>query len=164
MLGKSKNSLLVGALALSMIPGVSQAEDIDFAKIYVDCGLGGIVGSAFGKDEKTVSKVIAISTNITWDLGTTASTSYFSSQDTCMNDKAHIAAYINQSYEKIEQELASGEGNYLDALAKMAKSDSESVSEYNAQLRANYAKVIADDSFESMSRYQKVEKLFELVA
>lgn len=159
-----KKIALAGALAAMTMPGLSQANDLDLAKIYVDCGLGGMVGSAFDESQKTLSKFVAISTNLTWDLGTTASTSYFSSEETCMNNKAHLAAFINQSYEKLEKEIANGEGEYFDALASLGKKDTDSMAEYKAQLRAQFASVVADDSYKTLTRYQKVEKLFQLAA
>ena len=148
-------------LAVAMASGAALAEEkeMDFAKIYVECGLGGIFGSAV--DHKTTSQVMAISTNVTWDLGTTASTSYFSSEDTCYNQKARTAAFINQSYENLEKEIASGQGEYFDALARLAREDGESISDYQTSLRSQFASIVADDSYPQLSRYEKVQKLYE---
>ncbi len=155
-----KSTLLAASVALMLSPSAASA-DADFGAIYTQCGLGGIVGSAVSN--KSASQVIAIVTNITWDLGTTASTSYFSSQNTCMNKKVAIAAFINQSYEKLEKEIASGEGEYLDALANLA-TDQEKTTEYKVDVRTKFAKVVASVEYTSLSRYEKVERLFDIAS
>jgi hypothetical protein len=157
-----RNILIASALAVTMVSGAAVAEEkeFDFGKIYVECGLGGMIGSAV--EHKTTSQVLAVVTNVTWDLGTTASTSYFTSEDTCYNQKARTAAFINQSYENLEKEIASGQGEYFDALANLARDEQQSISDYQANLRNKFALIVADDSYTQLSRYEKVQKLYEV--
>lgn len=157
---KVKIVVLAASTALLLIPSVASAKASAFGKIYTQCGLGGLIGSAI--DHKTTSQVIAVVTNITWDLGTTASTSYFSSQDTCKNKATKVAAFINQSYEKLEKDIASGDGKYLDALAGLALDESMSKSEYTTTLRENFSKIVASAEYEKLSRYEKVERLYNI--
>lgn len=153
------------AMAVTCIVGAalvcgnaSAAKEFDIQKIYVGCGLGGMIGSAV--DNQTGSQILAISTNITFDLGTTASISYYSSDDTCYNNKAVTVAFINQSYEKLEKEIAMGKGKYFDALATLAIGQEGSSDEYRAKVRQQFAEVVADASYLQLTRLEKVEKLF----
>jgi len=154
-----KAMAVASILGVALISGNANAEKaFDFKKIYVGCGLGGMIGSAV--DEETPSQVLAISTNIFFDLGITASISYYSSDDTCYNNKAVTVAFINQSYEKLEKEIAMGKGKYFDALAALAVGQEGSSDEYQAKVRQQFSEVVADESYLQLSRVEKVEKLF----
>lgn len=154
-----RNTMLVAAVAALMTTSAS-AEDKDFGQIYSECGLGGIFGSAV--NDRETSKIVAVITNVTWDLGTTASTSAYSSESTCANKKVRVANFINQSYEKLEKELAQGEGTYLDALTNLVFEEKAANAEYIAALRAKFATVVAEDGYSKLSRYEKVEKLYSI--
>ena len=153
--------LLVSSIAALAVIAAAQAKEADFGKIYTECGLGGIIGSTV-KDKNTAN-ILAVVTNITWDLGTTASTSYFSSDNTCANKRAETAAFIQKSYEKLEKEISIGDGKYFDALAQIAtKGTNISKEKYKSELRKKFAQIISDPQYEKMSRYQKVEKLYNI--
>ena len=146
-------------LSAALVSGnASAVKEFDIKKIYVGCGLGGLIGSAV--DNQTGSQVLAISTNITFDLGTTASISYYSSEDTCYNNKAVTVAFIHQSYENLEKEIAMGKGKYFDALTTLAMGHEGNSDEYQAKVRQQFAEVVADESYLQLSRLEKVEKLF----
>jgi len=155
-----KITLIAVSASLLLVPSTSLADGKEFGKIYTECGLGGMFGSAI--DDRTASQIVAIVTNITWDLGTTASSSHFTSEDTCVNKKAQVASFINQSYEKLEKEIASGEGEYLDALASLATDGTTSTAKYTSNLRANFAKVVASKEYTALSRYEKAKRLYEI--
>jgi len=153
--------LLVSSIAALAVVTTLQAKDADFGEIYTECGLGGIIGST-SKDEK-IGNILAVITNITFDLGTTASTSYFSSDNTCYNKRATVAAFINQSYEKLEKDIALGDGKYLDALASLSIEGTDlSKDQYVHTLRSKFSQVLSSADYEKLSRYQKVEKLYDI--
>lgn len=157
MLKNIKYSIFAVAAVMLMTTNAS-AESKDFGQIYTECGLGGIIGSAI--NDRETSKIAAIVTNITWDLGTTASTS--ASTDACSNKKVRVANYINQSFEKLEKELAQGEGKYLDALASLVLEGKSSSSEYNTKLRTEFSAVVAEKGYNQLTRLEKVEKLYSI--
>lgn len=154
-----KHTIIAAAAIAFMTTSVS-AETKDFGQIYTECGLGGIFGSAV--NDRETSKIIAVVTNVTWDLGTTASTSAYSSDNACANKKVRVANFINQSYEKLEKELAQGEGKYLDALASLALEGEGSHRAYTSDLRTKFAAVVADEGYSKLSRFEKVEKLYSI--
>ena len=149
---------IVAAAACLLIASSAFAEKRSFGQIYTECGLGGMIGSAIS--DKSASQVVAVITNVTWDLGTTASSS--ASTDACSNEKVRVANYINQSFEKLEKEIAQGEGKYLDGLASMTVGENGSKTEYATKLRSEFGSVVATQEYNNMSRYEKVEKLFSI--
>ena len=150
--------ILVVALAL---PQVGAARE--FGEIYTDCGIGGLIGSAIGPEDDTVARVAAVVTNITWDLGTTAISSNMTSPDSCARGKAKTAAFIYESYESLENDLASGHGTYLDALAALAGHDGQAQQRFIAALRSGFAKLVAAPDYNAQSRYTQAEALYNLV-
>lgn len=152
MIRSIKCLVVVAVAAFFLIPTSSFARS--FGEIYTDCGLGGMIGSAV---DGTAGNVIAVITNITWDWGTTASSSNISSADTCAN-----AYFIHESYDKLETEIASGEGEYLDVLITLALNESELRDEYVTKLRNDFSKIVADEEYVTLSRYEKVKRLYEI--
>ena len=142
--------ILVVALAL---PQIGMARD--FAEIYTDCGIGGMIAPR--------SDAVAAVTNVTWDLGTTAISSNISSPDSCSGGKAEKAAFIHDSYDALELDLASGHGNYLDALVAMAGHEGQTQQRFVAALRAGFAKLVAAPDYSAQSRYTQAEALYNLV-
>ena len=99
---KTTLPILVIVLALPL-SGMAR----EFGEIYTDCGLGGLIGSAIGSKEDTLANVAAVVTNITFDLGTTAISSNTTSPETCARGKEQTAAFIYESYESLETDIAS---------------------------------------------------------
>ena len=157
MLKKITASVLLTA---SLLSTTSLAES-DLSKIYSECGLGGLI--AQGIQDRDTSNLVAISTNVTWDLGTTASSTYYSTgEDSCANKKVRVALFINQSFDKLEKEIAQGTGKYLDGLANLALDDKKMKAEYISSLRKKFSEVIADKKYSKLSHNEKVEKLYSI--
>lgn len=156
-------------LILSMVAALTLAtslnaksSDKSFGEIYTDCGIGGLltapIPSGAGHD------VLAVLSNVVWDLGTTAISSNISSVDTCASGKHEkVATFINHSYDELEKDLAKGEGQYLDTLVSMAKPDNVDESTYKTELRNNFSNIVASTDYEKMNQYQKSEKLYNVV-
>ncbi len=116
----------------------AQAGDREFADIYAECGIGGMI---FGEGEGESSRVLAIVSNVTWDLGTTAHSSNASSEDTCKNSEAKTAAFIYHSYPSIESDLAKGNGEFLTAMLDSVQCDVPRTSMIS-ELRSNIAEQV----------------------
>jgi hypothetical protein len=144
---------LVGALAL----GISaSAADRSFGQIYTQCGIGGLLTSPL---PSPVKEPLAVISNIVWDLGTTAITSNISSDGTCAGKPERVAAFISNSYDNLEKELAQGEGEYLDTLVSMTKPADQTKEAFVASIRTDFAKVVASNSTD----FQKREALYNIV-
>ena len=86
-----------------------------FAQIYSDCGIGAMLFS--GDDDS--SRTLAIISNVTWDWGTTASSSNASSEENCTRKSHMAAAFIHQHIDRIESDVARGEGEHLAAAGEL---------------------------------------------
>lgn len=145
---KMSKMVLLGLLSLSLAASV-QARS--FGEIYTQCGLGGALASS-------VPAVAAI-TNITWDLGTTAITSNISSEGTCAGKSEKVVAFISDSYENLEKDLAQGEGKYLDTLISMTKPTNTTKEAFVASIRSEFAPVVASNA----TNLVKSEALYNIV-
>ncbi len=142
--------ILVVTLAL---PQIGMARE--FAEIYTDCGIGGMIAPR--------SDAVAAVTNVTWDFGTTAISSNISSPDSCSGGQAEKAAFIHDSYDALELDLASGHGTYLDALAALAGHEGQAQQRFITVVRAGFAKLVAAPDYHEQNRFAKAEALYNLV-
>ena len=127
--------LSTGALLLT---GAANARE--FADIYTDCGLGAMIAPN--------NDAVAAVTNVTWDLGTTAISSN---------------AFIFDAYPSIEKDLAVGSGEHLTALLSIAGVEEAQRGELSAQLRADFAELVAVESYSEQTRFEKAENLYALL-
>lgn len=129
----------------------------DFATIYVECGLGALIAPR--------TPVVAVITNITWDLGTTAISSEMSSPESCKGESVGTASFIHDSYDLLEMDLASGAGTHLDMLATLVGLDTDSAArtEFVGALRADFASYVANSDYGLQNRFQKAEALYNMV-
>ena len=143
---KIKLSMAVLAVSVLFAP---QAQAREFADIYTECGLGSMIAPT--------NTTVAAITNVTWDLGTTAVSTNISSPETCNGGQAKTAAFIGKSYDDLELEIASGEGKYVETLATMT-------TKAMADVRAEFSTLVASNEYANMSKMEKVEKLYTIVA
>lgn len=139
--------LLTATFALA-----TTASAREFADIYTDCGLGAMIAPN--------NDAVAAVTNVTWDLGTTAILSNASSPDTCQGGGEASAMFIHDAYPSIEKDLASGEGEHLSALLKIAGVAADQQTEVSAALRAHLAELVTAEDYDSQTRFQKAEALY----
>ena len=160
-----KKSLILGSLVVALALGTNlHAKDSDksFGQIYTDCGIGGLLTAPI--PEGGGHDFLAVVSNIVWDLGSTAISSNVSSVDTCASGKKEkVAAFINNSYQELEKDLAKGEGVYLDTLISMAKPENMDNISYKTQLRSDFSNVVSSVDYEKMNQYQKSESLYNIV-
>jgi len=125
----------------------------EFADIYTDCGLGAMIAP-------TNSAVAAV-TNVTFDLGTTAISSNMSSPESCKGGQGKVASFIYNSYEALENDLASGSGTYLDSLMVLAGHTQDQ--QKLEVLRNGFVKIVANPSYIDQNRFEKAKALYDLV-
>lgn len=130
----------------------AQEQDRDLAEIFMECGLGGMIAPEM--------PAVAVITNVIWDLGTTATTSALSSEETCKGGQGEQAAFIMDTYPNLEKDLAVGNGVHLTTLLGMAGYDAEMQPEAAAALRTEFTKLVADADYSTRTRYENAEKLF----
>jgi hypothetical protein len=138
------------ALSVALIATAASANP------WTECGIGGAVGSLI-KDNPTASKVIASVSNITWDWGTTATTSAVSTPDLCANKSVAAAKFINDTYGNLETETANGQGQNLSTLLDIVEVNGQARAEVTATVRKEFAAVVSSESYLNMTKTQKAQ-------
>lgn len=156
-----KKILLATSMASLVAFSAGAQADRNFGEIYTDCGLGALIAQGI-KDESTAD-IVAIVTNVTWDLGTTAVSSNITSPNSCARGNAKTAAFILKSYAQLEKDLVLGNGRYLDALAEVAEVAPADKPAFAQAIRAEFAKQAAAADYELLSRQEKAEQLYDIV-
>lgn len=148
--------ILVG-LMIAVVSNVyaGETKTKDLQGIYEECGIGGLLFPSW--------PVGASVSNFTWDWGSTASTSGLTTPDACKGGQVKLAAYIYQSYDSIEQDLAKGDGKYLDLLAVLSEKTIEEKEKFVRDLRVKFQKVVERDDYSSLNRLEKSKLIFGII-
>lgn len=142
----------VVAAALAAVP-TQAVQARDLGAIYVECGLGGLIAQR--------TAWLAVTTNIVWDLGTTATSSDLSSPESCKGGKPAAAALIYQAYPTLERELAQGRGEHLDALLAIAGCDEGAQAALTTALRADFGTLVNAAVYPQQSRLEQADGLYQ---
>lgn len=95
---------------------------------YSNCGIGGAIFP-------TVSWAAATS-NVIWDLGTTAVSSATLSPETCNSKTVAMAEFIKGSYASLETDILNGRGDYLTSLSDVSGCNGEVSATFLGALRS----------------------------
>lgn len=157
----SKRYMAILAVVLSAgVAGSVSAQDNgsgrSIEEIYTQCGIG---GALFGNMEGS-AKYLAIVSNVTWDVGTTAILSDASSPESCSGGEATTAALLIHSYPKIENELAMGGGEHLDALINNMGCSADSA-DITAAMRSDMSEAMNSPDFSTLDRIGKSGVVFD---
>ena len=150
------NKKIMMAAAIACFASVQSASALDFAHAYKQCGLGGMIGNAVGDDSGVVAIVSNIST--TWGLIAVIS----EATDGCSAASGKMAVLIHESYIPLEQDIAQGQGEYLDAMLATAECDTSMQPEVVAHVREDFAAQVAAPGYASQTQFEKSEALFNV--
>lgn len=149
---KKLSHKLLGCATLAIAAlAATPAQARPLADIYIECGIGGMIFSE--------TPWAAISSNITWDWGTTAAISDASSAENCKGGKAKTAAYVFHSYAQLEQDLARGQGEHLNALMASAGCTAAVQPQVTGALRNGLTARVASPAYTTASRQDNVRAL-----
>lgn len=149
-------TLTIAALSFVLSSVSSQAGEYSFADVYTNCGIGAMLFNGSSDTNKT----LAIISNVTWDLGTTAHSSNASSAESCKSGQAATAALIMQTYPKIVTDLAKGDGEYLAAMVE-TMGCSSSQPKLISGIRSDLSAVVNTSSYVELSRKEKSATLYD---
>ncbi len=105
---------------------------------YTECGIG---ASIFKETDWA-----AATSNVTWDLGTTALSSASYSPEMCSPKKVKAAMLIRDNYPQISEEVARGQGEHLEAALEMFGCGASAQSAATAQVRGDFRHVVSSPS------------------
>ncbi len=120
---------------------------------FVDCGIGAALFPTVGW--------AAVTSNVIWDIGTTAVTSATMSPETCSGKNLAAALFINDTYESLAEETAKGEGEHLTTLLNILECDSGSHSAAITSARNSLSGQVGADGFENMPHIEKAAGLYD---
>ena len=144
--------LAVGAIASaeegSKAPGSGPSP-------YSDCGIG---GALFPE-----TNWAAVSSNVIWDLGTTAVTSATASPQTCNGKKVKAALFIGNTYDELAEETAAGHGEHLTTALTLFECDAAHEPAAIAEMRTGMAQVVAAPDYLGQTRVQKAAQYYSLI-
>ncbi|NRF26132.1 DUF3015 family protein [Vibrio coralliilyticus] len=126
--------------------------------IYKGCGLGHWVANGYANGW------LAVTTNVTWDLGTTASISYYSTPGSCSGPFYAAAQFIDRTYPELEQETVQGEGEHMLAMLNILECGQKEQEIVRQGIRSDFAKVLANDSYAEMPHHEKADSYYRIVA
>jgi len=141
---KTKALLATLAMTIALAP---QAQARTLEGILKECG----IGAALFKHTPAAAAI----SNIIWDLGTTATFSDITGK--CSYGKnLKVAMFVSSSYDTLETELASGNGEYVETLASLS---GKTVSD----IRNEFTGIMASKDYTSMTKMEKADKLYSIV-
>ena len=122
---------------------------------WTDCGIGAMLF-----DE---TKWAAVTSNIIWDWGLTATTSAVSSKHTCEGKQVVAALFINNTYANLEEQTASGNGKHLTALLDILGCDGSAQTNIIQAVRNDFAEAVTDVNYATLSRSEKAQQYYFIV-
>jgi hypothetical protein len=123
---------------------------------FTDCGIGGALF------ENT--QWAAVSSNVIWDLGTTAVISATASPETCSAQNMQAAQFILESYKGLAEETAKGTGENLAAMLDIYECEQGQASTVIGAVRADMAKQVGSEGYISQSNVEKASAYYDSVS
>lgn len=136
--------------ALVLTPSVSFAKNA-----WTQCGIGALIFPSVGW--------AAATTNIWWDLGTTATTSSSSSPSQCAGKGSSVGKLIYENYANVEEETAKGEGEHLTAMLSILDCNTAARPAIINDVREDFLKSVNNPSYTQQSTLEKTESFFNNV-
>ena len=146
---------IVAAAGLSVVMLSSAASAREFAAIYQDCGLGAMIAPNH--------PIVAVVTNVTWDLGTTAVISNMVSPGTCSGQSALMATFIHKGYKQLETAMATGQGEYLTSLMNVSGCSLAVQPEMSKALRKDFSAVVSAPGYSKQSKFDQSEGMYDMI-
>lgn len=123
---------------------------------FSDCGIGAAIFSN--------TAWAAATSNVIWDLGTTAVTSATASPETCSGQAVKTAMFINQTYDQLVEETAKGEGEHITAMLDLAGCSSVDHAAVRSEIRSTMGTVVGDQSYSSMTHVEKASAYYDAMS
>jgi hypothetical protein len=149
-----KKSIALMLAAASIGAGSTAfANERDFGAILSECGIGAMIAPS--------NETVAVITNVTFDLGTTAVSSNASSAGNCVGGKKKVAQLIQNAYPQLTADIAKGQGQNLDALSVAAQCGPTAGDKFKTQVRLQFGQSAAQG--QGKTQLDKNEDLYGIV-
>lgn len=155
---KKMNTKLGLALAASLLASVTTHAFAEEKAVgtgpnpYRDCGIG---AALFPETDWA-----AVSSNVIWDVGSTALTSATMSPETCSGQEVVAAEFILNTYDNLIEETAQGEGQHLTTVLDIYGCEASQQPAIINAIRSKAASDVASEDFAGATQLEKANKLF----
>ena len=105
----------------------------------------------------------AVTSNIIWDIGTTALISATASPETCNGRSAQAAKLIYDTYDNILEDTAKGDGEYVVALMQVYSCSADSQKALLNVVRTKFSETVSAEGYSEMSKLEKAEAYFNVI-
>lgn len=122
---------------------------------FSDCGIGAALF--------TDTKWAAVTSNVIWDVGTTAVTSATASPETCTGANVITAKFIIDNYDNIVEEIAEGSGDHLTSMYGIIDCGESVQTQITASIRNHMAQAIDEGDYQNQSLIHKSSELYRMV-
>nr|CBA27222.1 hypothetical protein Csp_A01200 [Curvibacter putative symbiont of Hydra magnipapillata] len=122
---------------------------------YTECG----IGASIFKDTDWA----AATSNVTWDLGTTALSSASYSPEMCSPKKVKAAMLIRDNYAQISEEIARGQGDHLSAALEVFGCSAVAQPVAATQVRGEFGRMVSTSSYGGQSQIQKAGQMYQVI-
>ncbi|MEX0740799.1 MAG: DUF3015 family protein [Pseudohongiella sp.] len=141
----------IGALTFN---GVAQAQNSTGTgpNPYRDCGIGAALFP-------TVNWA-AVTSNVIWDVGTTAVISATASPETCQGQYVAAAAFIFETYDALTEEAAKGSGEHIVTMMNILDVEQDHRADLISAVRTEMAGQVSQAGFNSLEKVQKAETFY----
>jgi len=157
-----KTRLLAAACGLGLTMGTATVTTDAEARgpnPWTECGIGALIFSSVDGD---AGVILAAISNLTWDLGTTGTSSATLSPDTCAGYDATAALFINQQLPSVETELAMGSGEHINAVMDIYQCSDSSQPRLLNDVRSQYGELLKDPAYSDWSHVQQAEAVWNI--
>ncbi|HEX9474358.1 MAG TPA: DUF3015 family protein [Steroidobacteraceae bacterium] len=122
---------------------------------YTDCG----IGAALFSDTKWA----AVTSNVIWDLGTTAVISATASPQTCQGKKVAAARFIDATYASLAEETAAGHGEHLTTVLNILECASNHRPQAVSRIRRDMGLEVADPQYVRQTHLEKASNFYKVI-
>jgi hypothetical protein len=122
---------------------------------FVDCGIGAALFSE--------THWAAVTSNVIWDLGSTAVTSATLSPQTCSGKKVKTALFIRDNQQQLVEQFARGEGEHVAAVLEMFSCNAAQSEAAVRAARPAIGAAISAAGYSSQSQLQQAGHLYNTI-
>jgi hypothetical protein len=122
---------------------------------FADCGIGAALFPT--------TKWAAVTSNVVWDIGITALVSGTASPETCNGKTLATAKFIIDNYDKLAENIAEGQGEYLSALYQVIDLKEEEHQKATLSIRQKMVTNITSSGYQKLSLVEKSSSLYKVV-
>lgn len=121
---------------------------------YTDCGIGAALFPNTGW--------AAVTSNVIWDVGTTAITSATNSPQTCSKKKTDVALFIRDTYQNLAEETAVGQGDHLITVLTMMDCSAAQQATAIQEIRSEMGRAVAVPSYMGQGQIEKASRFYNI--